>query len=70
MVQEKNESENCHLKYSLSTLTAVTIILLRVKLNKMLNIKTKSDTFHILGGEEISKRTNARSWEGCDQAKI
>ena len=29
-------------------LTSVTIILLRVKLNKMLNIKTKSDTFQIL----------------------
>ena len=30
----------------------------------MFNIKTKLDTFQILGGEEFSKRTNARSWEG------
>ena len=36
----------------------------------MLNIKTKSDTFQILGKEEFSKRTNTRSWEGCDHAKI
>ena len=51
-------------------LPSVTIILLRVKLNKMLNVKTKSCTFQILGREEFSKRTNAHSWEGCDQAKI
>ena len=51
-------------------LTSVTIILLRIKLNKMLNIKTKSDTFQILAWEEFSKRTNARNWEGCDHAKI
>ena len=43
---------------------------LKVKLNKMLNIKTKSDTLQILGREEFSKRTNARNWEGCDHAKI
>ena len=36
----------------------------------MLNIKTKSDTFQILGREEFSKRTNASNWEGCDHAKI
>ena len=51
-------------------LTPVTIILLSVKRNKMLNIKTKFDTFQILGEEEISKRTNTRSWEGSDHAKI
>ena len=36
----------------------------------MLNTKTKFDTFQILGKEEpFSKRTNIRSWEGCDHAK-
>ena len=49
---------------------SVTIILLRVKLNKMLNIKIKLDTFQILAREEFSKRANARNWEGCDHAKI
>ena len=42
-------------------LTPITLILLSVKLNKMLNIKTKFDTFQILGKEEFSKRTNTRS---------
>ena len=51
-------------------LTPVTIILLRVKLNKLLNIKSKFDTFQILGKEEFSKRTNTRSFEGREQAKI
>ena len=51
-------------------LTPLTIILLSVKLNKMLNMKTKSDTFQILGKEEFSTRTNTRSWEGCDHAKL
>ena len=41
-----------------------------MKRNKMLNIKTKFDTFQILGMEEFSKRTNTRSWEGNDHAKI
>ena len=50
-----------------TSLTPVTIILLRVKRNKMLNIKTKFDFF---GKEKFSKRTNTRSWEGCDHAKI
>ena len=36
----------------------------------MLYMKTKSDTFQILAGEEFSKLTNARNWEGCDHAKI
>ena len=36
----------------------------------MLNIKTKFDTFQIIGKDEFSKRTNTRSWEGCDDAKI
>ena len=49
-------------------LTPVTIILLNVKRNKMSNIKTKFDTFQILGKEEFSKRTNARSWGGSDHA--
>ena len=31
----------------------------------MLDIKNKSDTFQILGRQEFSKRTNARSWERC-----
>ena len=35
----------------------------------MLNIKTKFDTFQILGKEEL-KRTNTRSWEGYDCVKI
>ena len=48
----------------------VTIILLSVKLKEMFNIKTKFDTFQILGKEEFSKRTNTRSWEGCEHAKI
>ena len=51
-------------------LTPVTIILLSVKLNKMLNVITKFDTFQILVKEEFSKLTNTRSWEGCDHAKI
>ena len=34
-------------------LPPVTIILLSVKLSKMLNIKTKFDTFQILGKEEF-----------------
>ena len=42
----------------------------KLKLNKMLNIKTKFDTFQILGKEEFSKRTNIRSAEGCDHAKV
>ena len=36
----------------------------------MLNTKTKFDTFQVLGKEEFSKRTNTRSWEGSDHAKI
>ena len=36
----------------------------------MLNIKTKFDTFQILGKEVFSKRTNIPSWEGSDYAKI
>ena len=36
-------------------LISITIILLGVKLDKVLNIKTKSDTFQILGREEFSK---------------
>ena len=48
----------------------VTIILLSVNLNKMLNIKTKFNTFQILGKEELSKRTNTRSWEGYEHSKI
>ena len=36
----------------------------------MLNIKTESDTFQILGKEEFSKRTNAFRWEGRDHVKI
>ena len=51
-------------------LTPVTIILLSVKLNKMLNTKTKFDTFQNLGKEEFSKRTNTRGWEGYDHACI
>ena len=38
-------------------LTPVTIILLSVKRNKILNIKTKFNTFHILGKEVFSRRT-------------
>ena len=49
-------------------LTLVTVILLSVKLHKMLNMKTKFDTFQILGKEEFSERTNTCSWEGCDHA--
>ena len=37
-------------------LTSVTIILLRVKLNRMLNIKTKSYTFQIQGREEFGAK--------------
>ena len=51
-------------------LTPITIILLIVKGNKMLNIKTKFDTFQILGKEEFSQRTNTCSWEGSDHTKI
>ena len=51
-------------------LTPVTIILLSVKLNKILNTKAKFDIFLILGKEEFSKRTNTHRWEGCDHAKI
>ena len=55
----------------LDFLTRVAIILLSIiRRNKILNIKTKFDTFQILGKEEFSKRTNARSWEGGDHAKI
>ena len=36
----------------------------------MLNIITKFSTFQILGKDEFSKRTNTRSWEGIDHAKI
>ena len=36
----------------------------------MLNIKIKFDTFQILGKEEFSKRTNTRSREGYDHARI
>ena len=35
-------------------LTPITLILLSVKLNKMLNIRTKFDTLQILGEEEFS----------------
>ena len=41
-----------------------------VMLKEMLNIKPKFGTFQILGKEEFSKRTNTRSLEGCDHAKI
>ena len=51
-------------------LTPVTTILSSAKLNKLLNMITKFDTFQILVKEEFSKRTNTRSWEGCDHAKI
>ena len=44
--------------------------MLSVKLKEMLNIKTKFDTFQILGEEEFSKRTNTHSWEGYEHAKI
>ena len=56
----------------LDLLTPVAIILLSIKRNKMLNLKTKFDTFQILGKEEFSfaKRTNTRSWEGSDHTKI
>ena len=50
-------------------LTPVTIILVSLKLNKMLNVKTEFDTFQALGKEEFSKRTNTHSWKGCDHAK-
>ena len=40
-------------------LTPVTIILSGLKLNKMLNTKTKFDTFQILGKDEFSKQTQA-----------
>ena len=36
----------------------------------MLSIENKFDTFQILDKEEFSKRTNTRSWEGCDHAEI
>ena len=42
-------------------LNPVTIVLLSVKLNKMLNIKSKFDTSQILGKEEFSKRTSTPS---------
>ena len=51
-------------------LPPVTITLLSIELKEMLNIKTKFDTFQILGKEQFSKRTNTRSWEGCEHAKI
>ena len=41
-------------------LTPKTIILLGVKRNKMLNIKTKFGTFQILGKEEFSKQAKGR----------
>ena len=50
----------------LSILAPVTTI----KLNKMLNIKAKFDTFQIPGKEEFSKRTNTHSWKGCNHVKI
>ena len=36
----------------------------------MFNIKTKFDIFQILGKDEFSRRTNTRSWEGCEHAKL
>ena len=54
----------------LDLLTPVATILLSIKRNKMLNIKIKFDTFQIPGKEGFSKRTNIRSWEGHNHAKI
>ena len=52
-------------------LTPVTIILLSLKRNKIVEYKkAKLDTSQILGKEEFSRRTNTRSWEGCGHAKI
>ena len=50
----------------------MTIISLRVKPNKMLNINIKFDTFQILEKEEFSKQTRTRSCtcEGCDHTKL
>ena len=61
--------QRCHSKFFFhckmcqfhDLLTPVTIILLSVKRNKMLSIKTKFDTFQILGKEEFSKRTNTHA---------
>ena len=61
---------SCGRRFKLGAPGLVLEPLIQGKLKEMLNIKTKFDTFQILGEEEFLKRTNTRSWEGREHAKI